>query len=65
MPAWARQWYERAGGLGNVASMSVTGMMYQQGLGGAQDTGKAKYWYQMAAAKGDAWSIGQLKTMPN
>lgn len=56
-------WYEKAGNLGHISSMTSAGFLHQNGLGTPLDYGRAMQWHQKAAALGDAggmYNIGVL-----
>ena len=45
-------WLAAAGGV--VESQYNLGLLYQSGSGVAQDASQARYWFRLAAARGDA-----------
>jgi uncharacterized protein len=58
--AKAREWYEKAAGVGDARSMSDLGSLYDQGWGVAQDYAKARQWYEKAAEGGDVAGMVNL-----
>ena len=53
-PSLAVEWFRKAASQGHVASQSVLGYLYDQGVLGARDRQNALHWYQQAAERGDA-----------
>ena len=56
----AREWDEKAADQGHATAMHDLGILYANGLGVVQDTGKAREWFEKAADKGDANAMFNL-----
>jgi hypothetical protein len=55
-----REWYQKAAAVGDADAMYHLGIMYENGLGGAQDYAEAREWYQKAVKAGKAEAAGNL-----
>lgn len=49
----ALPWYQKAAAKGNAEAQTRLGLLYDEGIGVAQDTDAAMAWYAKAAAQGD------------
>jgi hypothetical protein len=56
----AFRYFALAADQGYIAGETCLGICYQDGTGTEVDLGKARYWFERAAAKGDALAIGHL-----
>jgi TPR repeat protein len=54
--AQAMRWYRVAADQGNAQAQSNIGILYEHGLGVAQDSAEARAWMQKAAAAGDDYA---------
>jgi uncharacterized protein len=54
----ARQWFEKAAGLGNADAMNELGNMSEHGRGAAKNYQQAARWYRKAACLGSPEAIG-------
>ena len=59
----AAEWYEKSAELGFAPAQYRTGNLYEKGLGVARDVTKAKTWYQLAAAQGNASAMHNLAVL--
>ena len=59
----AREWYEKAADKGDTTAMFNLGLLYENGLGVAQDYAMAREWYEKAADKGHAKAMGYLEKL--
>jgi TPR repeat protein len=57
------QWMQKAADLGHVGAQYALGRMYEKGDAVPQNIEQAKYWYQKAAAQGDAMGTSALKRL--
>ena len=58
-PTVARGFFLRAAEMGYPMAMVKLGVMYHDGVGGAQSTNEARTWFEKAAASGDGEAAGQ------
>jgi TPR repeat protein len=56
-------WYESAAAAGSDAAMYNIGVLWEGGLGVAQDRDKATEWYRKAAAAGNDDAKAALKSL--
>ena len=56
----ARQWFEKAAGLGNVNAMHNLGVLHSRGEGAKPDLAKALEWQEKAAAGGHVGAMADL-----
>ena len=59
----AREWFEKAAGLGNSNSIFSLGVVYEEGRGVTKDPDQARSWYQKAADAGNEGAKTKLKTL--
>jgi hypothetical protein len=52
--------YQQAAAGGNGDAMNNLGLLYKNGLGVAQDYGKARWWFQKGADAGNAYAMENL-----
>jgi TPR repeat protein len=56
-------WYQKAAGVGNGTAMYNIGVLWEGGLGVAQDRNQAIDWYRKAAAAGNERAGEALKSL--
>ena len=59
----ALYWYKRAAEKGNAGCMNRVGVMYNDGVGVAQDYDEAMRWYKRAAELGNAMAMRNIGTL--
>ncbi len=62
-PDRAREWYERAAGVGHAAAQFALGNMFDTGEGVPKDPVEARRWYALAANQGEAEAQMHLAKM--